>query len=39
LNFRPSLEEVEIALVGIPYDGGVTLRPGARLGPREIRNM
>ena len=32
------LSEVDIALVGIPYDGGVTNRPGARHGPREIRN-
>ena len=34
-----SLDEVDIALVGIPFDGGVTHRPGARHGPREIRNM
>ena len=31
--------QVDIALVGVPFDGGVTLRPGARFGPREIRNM
>ena len=31
-------EEVDIALIGVPYDGGVTNRPGARHGPREIRN-
>ena len=30
--------EFDIALVGIPYDGAVTNRPGARHGPREIRN-
>ena len=30
--------EVDIALIGVPYDGGVTNRPGARHGPREIRN-
>ena len=29
---------IDIALIGIPYDGAVTNRPGARLGPREIRN-
>ena len=34
-----SLDDVDIALVGIPFDGGVTHRPGARHGPREIRNM
>jgi guanidinopropionase len=32
-------EEVDIALVGVPYDGGTTNRPGARHGPREIRNQ
>ena len=30
--------DVDIALIGIPYDGGVTNRAGARHGPREIRN-
>jgi guanidinopropionase len=34
-----SLEDVDIALVGIPFDGGTTHRAGARHGPREIRNM
>ena len=29
----------DIALVGVPYDGGVTNRPGARHGPREVRNQ
>jgi len=31
--------ELDIALVGVPFDGGTTNRPGARHGPREIRNM
>jgi guanidinopropionase len=31
--------ELDIALVGIPFDIGTTGRPGARLGPREIRNQ
>jgi len=30
--------ELNIALIGVPFDGGVTNRPGARHGPREIRN-
>ncbi len=34
-----SAEGLDIALVGVPYDGGITNRPGARHGPREIRNM
>src|SRR5258708_15001118 len=31
--------KLDIALVGVPWDGGTTNRPGARHGPREIRNM
>ena len=31
--------EVDIALVGVPFDGGTENRPGPRHGPREIRNM
>lgn len=33
------LDDLDIAIVGVPFDGGVTNRPGARHGPREIRNM
>lgn len=33
-----SLESVNIGLIGVPTDLGVTNRPGARHGPREIRN-
>ncbi|MBZ9965737.1 agmatinase [Mesorhizobium sp. BR1-1-2] len=32
-------DQVDIALVGIPFDGGTTNRSGARHGPREIRNQ
>lgn len=31
--------EVDIAMVGVPYDGATEGRPGARHGPRDIRNM
>ena len=31
--------EVDIALIGVPWDGGTTNRAGARHGPREVRNM
>jgi guanidinopropionase len=34
-----SAEGLDIALVGIPWDGGTTNRPGARHGPREIRSQ
>lgn len=37
--YRPDLDGVDIAMYGVPYDGGVTNRPGARHGPREIRNQ
>ena len=28
---------LDVAIVGVPFDGGTSYRPGARLGPREIR--
>jgi guanidinopropionase len=31
--------QLDIALIGVPWDGGTTNRAGARHGPREIRNM
>lgn len=33
-----AMSEVDIGLIGVPTDLGVTNRPGARHGPREIRN-
>lgn len=33
-----TLDDVDIGLIGVPTDIGVTNRPGARHGPREIRN-
>ena len=35
---REALSSVDVGLFGVPFDGGVTNRPGARLGPREVRN-
>jgi guanidinopropionase len=37
-KFADNAEGLDIALAGVPYDGGVSNRPGARHGPREIRN-
>ena len=34
-----NFDGVDVALVGVPFDGGVTNRTGARHGPREIRNQ
>jgi len=32
-------ERLDVALVGIPYDGGVSYRTGARFGPRAVREQ
>jgi guanidinopropionase len=29
----------QIGVIGVPFDGGVTNRPGTRYGPREVRNQ
>jgi guanidinopropionase len=34
-----NLNNLDIALVGVPYDGAVEARSGARHGPRQIRDM
>lgn len=33
------LSRVDIGFAGIPFDGGTTNRPGARHGPRQLRDM
>jgi guanidinopropionase len=35
---HPRLDEVEIGLVGVPWDAGTTNRPGPRHGPRQLRD-
>ena len=30
---------LDVAIVGVPFDGGTSYRPGARLAPREIRSQ
>ena len=37
--FDPDIAELEVALIGIPMDLGVTNRPGARFGPRALRSI
>jgi guanidinopropionase len=37
--YETDLKNVDIALVGVPYDGAVEARSGARQGPRQIRDM
>ena len=31
--------QLEIGMVGVPWDGGTTNRPGARHGPRQMRDL
>jgi guanidinopropionase len=37
--FTEDWRGLDIGLVGVPFDGGVTNRTGARHGPREVRNQ
>jgi guanidinopropionase len=37
--YLQELTDLDIALVGVPFDLGVTNRGGARMGPRELRNQ
>ena len=33
------IEDADIVVMGVPFDSGVTFRPGARFGPRAIREQ
>ena len=35
---EPDIGQVDIGMVGVPWDGGTTNRPGARHGPRGLRD-
>src|SRR5687768_5708373 len=37
LPHQTTLEGVDVAILGVPFDSGTSYRSGARLGPREIR--
>jgi guanidinopropionase len=41
LSYREDFEAdpPQIGVIGVPFDGGVTNRPGTRYGPREVRNQ
>lgn len=32
-------DDIDIGLIGVPWDGGTTNRPGPRHGPRQMRDM
>ncbi|MEM6666424.1 MAG: agmatinase [Pseudomonadota bacterium] len=36
--FQPDPTGLDIAMLGVAYDGGVTNRPGTRHGPRDLRD-
>ncbi len=36
---HPRFAEVQIGLIGAPWDGGTTNRPGPRHGPRQLRDL
>jgi guanidinopropionase len=36
---NPKLKDVEIGVIGSPWDSGTTNRPGPRHGPRQLRDM
>ncbi len=38
LPIEKDLSKLDYCICGVPWDGGTTNRPGARHGPREIRN-
>ena len=37
--YEQDLSQVDIGIIGVPFDGGVTNRSGTRHGPRELRNQ
>ena len=39
MPYQPELDNIDIALIGVPFDLGVYNRAGARLGPKAIRNV
>lgn len=39
VSLEDAAADIDIALFGIPWDGGTTNRPGARHGPRQMRDL
>ena len=39
MPYQPELQDIDIALIGVPFDLGVYNRAGARFGPRAIRSV
>ena len=39
VDLDTAAREVDIGLIGVPWDGGTTNRAGARHGPRQMRDQ
>ena len=39
LNSSEDFVKADVAILGAPYDGGTSFRPGARFGPEKVRSM
>ncbi len=39
IPYTEDLSAVDLGIIGVPFDGGVTNRAGTRHGPREVRNQ
>ena len=39
LPHLPDAKRLDVALIGVPFDGGTSYRPGARFGPRHVREQ
>src|SRR3569833_2854424 len=37
--YKPDMQDVDIGICGVPFDGGATYRVGARHGPRAVRDL
>jgi agmatinase len=35
----PDAKRLDVALIGVPFDGGTSYRPGPRFGPRHVREQ
>jgi agmatinase len=38
LPHHPDVDDLDVAVLGVPWDGSVSYRPGARFGPRAVRD-
>jgi agmatinase len=39
LPHLPDAKRLDVALIGVPFDGGTSYRPGPRFGPRHVRQQ